>query len=73
MLLGLELVVGLIALVTLLLWLSALIDALRRPSDQWKSAGQSQIVWVVAILLANVIGSLAYWLIARPQLQTHAA
>jgi len=73
MLLGLEVGIGLIALIGLLVWLGALIDALRRPSAQWEMAGQSQIVWIVVILFASLVGSIAYLLIARPRLEAQAA
>ncbi len=73
MLLGLEVGLGVIMLAGLLIWLVALVDALRRPAPQWQSAGHSQIVWILVILVASFIGSLAYLLIARPQLQAHAA
>lgn len=65
---GLELVVGLVAISTLAIWVWALADSLRRPAHQWTAAGQSQVVWVLVIVVANLIGSLLYLVIARPML-----
>lgn len=66
--LGLELVIGLVALSTLGIWVWALADSLRRPTAQWAAAGQSQVVWVLVIVVANLIGSVLYLAIARPAL-----
>ena len=50
------------------LWIVALVDALRRPSADWHEASQNQLIWVGVIILANSIGAVLYWLIARPHL-----
>lgn len=74
-LIGLELAVGVVAISVLVVWVWALADSLRRPAHQWTAAGQSQVVWVLVIVVANLIGSLLYLIIARPMLNrtTHSA
>lgn len=66
---GFALIVVIVALGGFVLWVVALIDALKRPTSQWEAAGQNQIVWVGVIVFANAIGALIYWLVARPQLE----
>jgi len=61
---------AILALIGLVLWVVALVDALKRPAAQWDMAGHSQIVWVVVILFASFIGALIYWLVARPALES---
>lgn len=61
---------AILGLVGLAFWIMALVDALKRPATQWETAGQSQIVWIVVILLASFIGALVYWMVARPQLES---
>lgn len=58
-----------LALVALGWWIMMLVDALKRPTAEWESAGLSQIVWVVVILFASFLGGLLYWFIARPQME----
>lgn len=60
----------LVAAAGFVFWVIALIDALRRPADQWEMAGQNQLMWVGVIVFANMIGALIYWMVARPQLDT---
>ncbi|MCB2224053.1 MAG: PLDc N-terminal domain-containing protein [Actinobacteria bacterium] len=57
------------ALLFFLFWAWALIDAVKRPTDQWERAHQSEIVWILVILLGSVLGATAYLFIARPQLE----
>ncbi len=66
---GVGFILIVLGLLGTLAWLIALIDALRRPTGAWESAGQNQLVWVLVIVLANFIGAVLYWIIARPQLQ----
>ncbi len=60
----------LLAPIGLLIW--ALLDLLRRPQDQWTTAGQSQLVWALVVVFVAVIGPLLYLGIARPQLRDAA-
>lgn len=72
----LELLIFLFFGVGLVIWLVALVDALRRPAADWTASGQNQLVWVAVILFANAVGGVLYWLIARPRFtegQTAAA
>ena len=46
-------------------WILMLIEALRIPSSRWDAAGQSQILYVVMMLLLGVIGTILYVLIPR--------
>ena len=51
-------------------WTLVLIEALRTPTSQWEASGQSQIVYVVLMVLVGVIGTIAYVVVARPQLRS---
>lgn len=64
---------SIIALIGLGFWIVALVDALKRPVSEWEMANQSQIVWIVVILFANLIGALVYWVVARPQLESQSS
>ena len=58
----------LIALVFLLVigfWVVALVDAIRRPGDEWRAASQDKFPWVTLILFAGTVGALLYWANAR--------
>ncbi len=57
---GMELVVMVIGVAALVTWVWALVDALTRPSEDWEKTGQSQILWVIVLLLLNVLGAIAY-------------
>ena len=61
---------GILVVISAVVWLFALIDALRRPADAWDRAGQSQIVWILVIVLVNVLGAIIYLIVARPQLES---
>ena len=43
----------------------ALVDAIRMPSDADFKAG-TQLVWILVILLAQVIGAIIYLVVGRP-------
>lgn len=51
-------------------WILVLIEALRTPTSQWETAGQSQLVYIVLMVLLGVIGTIAYVAVARPQLRS---
>lgn len=67
---GLMSLVMLAGLAGFVFWIVALVDALRRPADQWERAGQNQLIWVGVIVFANFVGALIYWLVARDQLES---
>ncbi len=56
----LELVVMSIAVAGLVLWVWALVDVLKRPKVEWERTGQSQMLWLVVLVLLNVLGAVAY-------------
>ena len=45
------------------LWLWALIDAIRTPDTAYRTG--SQLIWVLVIVLANVIGAILYLAVER--------
>ena len=49
----------------LALWIYALVDAVRMPSDAAFKTG-TQLVWVLVIVLAQGIGALIYLIVGRP-------
>jgi hypothetical protein len=69
--LGPFLVVALVGLLTFVVWVVALVDALRIPDRDWDRAGQSKLLWVLLIALLGVIGAILYLAMARPQLRRH--
>jgi hypothetical protein len=66
-----------IAAVSLGFWIWSIVDAARRPDEQWTAAGQSKALWLGIIIGTGVIGCLSfgwvgallYLLIPRPALQ----
>jgi hypothetical protein len=62
-----------VGLVTTVIWLWALVDALRISDERWAAAGQSKLIWVLVIVLLGVLGALLYALIARPALAARRA
>lgn len=65
-------VVLVIALLSAVIWLWALVSAITTPGPVWERAQQNQIVWVVVIAVLGIVGALLYLLIAKPAL-TRAA
>lgn len=63
----------LVALAIGLWWLLMLVDALRVPQHVWKAAGQSQLVYVLLMVVVGVLGTIVYVAIARPQLRDAGA
>lgn len=57
-----------LGLVMTVLWLLALVDALRVPDPAWQRAGQSKLLWVLVVVLAGWLGALLYAVMARPAL-----
>ena len=59
-------------LLGLVVWLWALVDAIRVPDDSMYRSG-SKIVWVLVIVLLNFIGAIIYLVIGRPTQESRAA
>jgi hypothetical protein len=51
----------------IILYVYALVDAIRVPDDSMYRSG-NKLIWVIVILLAPLIGSIIYLLIGSPQL-----
>jgi hypothetical protein len=51
------------------LWLFALIEAIRIPDDQWRAAGHAKLVFVLLMIVLNVVGTFIYAVTARPALK----
>lgn len=47
----------------------ALVDALRAGESVWQTSDQNQIVWVIVILVAPLLGPVLYFILARPRLR----
>lgn len=62
-------VFAIFGLVPLVLWIIALIDALKVPDQTWETAGQNKLLWVLVIVLLTLLGAILYWFIARPSLK----
>lgn len=62
------LVVFVLGLLMTVLWLLALVDALRIPDPVWERAGQTKLLWVLVVVLTGWLGALLYAVMARPAL-----
>ena len=49
-------------------WLYALIDVIRTPDHQFQTG--TQLIWVLVVLFANIVGALIYLAIGRPRQRT---
>ena len=68
--LGPFLVFALVGLLMSVIWIVALVDALRISDREWDRAGQSKLLWVLLIALLGVIGAILYFAMARPSLRS---
>jgi uncharacterized membrane protein len=50
----------------LVVWIWALVDAIRVPDDSHYRAG-NKLIWVLVIVLTQVIGALIYLVVGRPE------
>ncbi len=66
-------VIGLLVLLGAVWWLAQVISALRTPRDVWEAAGQSQLIYVLVLLVLGFIGALIYVVVARPELRRASA
>ena len=60
-----ELIIIIVVLGGFALWIVALIDAIKVPSDDLYRAG-NKVVWVLVIALTGFIGALIYYAVGRP-------
>ena len=63
---------GLIMLAGLVLLIVALVDLVRRPTEEWAPSGHNQLVWALVVVFVGFIGPMLYLLIARPALDAAA-
>ena len=63
---------ALVMLAVLVLFVVALMDLVRRPTEAWEASGQNQLVWALIVVFVAFIGPLLYLLIARPALDNAA-
>ena len=54
----------LVFLAAMVLWVWALVDAIRQPEDRLRAG--SRVIWVVVIAVAHFVGALLYLALARP-------
>jgi phospholipase D-like protein len=54
-----------LALLGFVVWLWALIDAIRVPDDSMYRAG-NKLIWVLVIVLAQLVGAILYFAIGKP-------
>jgi polyferredoxin len=50
-------------------WVVVLIEALKVPDAQWDAARQNRLLYLVLMIVLGVVGTLAYVLVARPELR----
>lgn len=55
---------------SLVMFIVALVDIIRRPDWQWKLAGQEKVLWILLVILVNflAIPALIYWFSVRKKL-----
>jgi hypothetical protein len=53
-----------IGLAGLAVWLYALVDVIRTPDGQYRAG--NQLIWILVILFANLIGAIIYLVMGRP-------
>ncbi len=55
---------------SLVFFIMALVDIVKRPDWQWKLAGQEKVLWILLVILVNflAIPSLIYWFHIRKKL-----
>lgn len=58
--------------VSLVVWIWALVDAIRVPEDRFYRSG-TKLIWVLVIVLTQVIGAIIYLAIGRPDPSTRSA
>lgn len=56
----------LIGLTAFVVWIWTLVDVLKVPSDDRFRAG-NQLVWVLVIVFTQIIGSIIYLVVGRPE------
>jgi hypothetical protein len=61
---------GIIVLGSLVMFIVALVDIIKRPDWQWKLAGQEKDLWILLVILVNflAIPALIYWFNIRRKL-----
>jgi hypothetical protein len=72
--LSVEVLFGLIFMLVIVGWILtiwALVDAIRVPDDSMYRAG-TKLIWVLVILFGNLIGSIVYFAVGRPEPGTQA-
>ena len=59
-----------VGIASLVFFVVALVDMVRRPDWEWKLAGQEKILWILLVVLINflAIPSFIYWFSIRPKL-----
>lgn len=50
------------------LWGWSVADLLRRPEHQWKAIGQDRVLWILAVLILGIWGTIGYLAFVRPKL-----
>lgn len=59
------LVFGVFAVAGLILWIWALVDAIRVPDESMFQSG-NRLIWVIVIVLTGFIGAIIYLVVGRP-------
>jgi len=54
------------------LWVWMLIEALKTPAATWEAAGQNQLIYILLMIFLGIIGTVAYYFVARPALRATA-
>lgn len=65
---GVGALIALVMLAGLVLFVIALVDLVRRPTNVWEASGHNQLVWALVVVFVAFVGPLLYLLIARPAL-----
>ncbi|MGH9223116.1 MAG: PLDc N-terminal domain-containing protein [Acidimicrobiales bacterium] len=64
-----EAIGGIVFLLLLLsmsvVWIVALVQAVKVPDDQFRTG--SKLLWVLLIALTHIVGAVIYWAVGRPR------
>lgn len=50
-------------------WLRALIEPIKVPQSAWADSGLNQVLFVLLMVFASVVGTAVYWFFARSKLR----
>lgn len=53
-------------------WVWMLIEALKTTAATWEAVGQNQLIYILFMIILGIIGTVAYYFVARPAFRATA-